>query len=430
MPLKDLFIGKERYDETEKPWKTPWYLQGVVGCVKLFYKLTAKCKITKHNMEGLKPPFLILQNHASFVDFGLVETLMFPHPINWICSIEEFTLNEWLMRSLGCFAKRKFSPNIQVVKHINYCLKELKNPVTIFPEARWSFIGSTEELDTPSYARLIKMLKVPVVLGRGKGVFIRSPQWAKRPYKDMPVEAEYTLAITAEEAKTLPLEEIEKRLREGLKHDDYRYWQESGRRVKSKVRAENLHKVLYQCPHCKKEFVTMSKGTKIWCTECGHTWELTEYGKLQAVEGETYFDHAPDWYNWQRQNVIKEVEEGRYCLKDTARLEWLKSSRDKFIPLGKVEFTHDYNGITCKGVLDDGTEFNENRSVDSMRSCHVEFDYKGRGDAIDFVTLGKQQETYFVFPENLYNVMTKINFATEALHFREQRLKAEKEDKQ
>ena len=429
MGLKHLFIGKERFDEKMKPWKTPWYLMGVVGLVELFYKMTAKCKIKKNNMDGLKTPYLILQNHASFVDFGLTWSLMYPKRINWVCSIEEFTLNEWLMRSLGCFSKRKFTPDIQVIKHIIYCLKELKHPVAIFPEARFSFAGITEELDEYNYARLIKVLKVPVVAGVGKGVFIRSPQWAKRPYKDMPVEAEFTLIVTEEETKTLSEEEIANRIKNALQHDDYKYWQESGRRVKSKVRAENLHKVLYQCPHCKKEFTTTSKGTKIWCTDCGHEWELTEYGYLKSTNGETYFEHVPDWYRWQRQNVIQEVEEGRYSLKDTARLEWLKSSRAKFVPLGKVEFTHDYNGITLKGTLDDGSEFYSSRPVESQKSCHVEFDYKGRGDAIDFVTLDKQHETYFVFPENLKNVLTKINFATEALYYREEGLKKQQSEK-
>ena len=42
MGLKHLFIGRERFDEKMKPWKTPWYLMGVVGLVELFYKMTAK----------------------------------------------------------------------------------------------------------------------------------------------------------------------------------------------------------------------------------------------------------------------------------------------------------------------------------------------------------------------------------------------------
>jgi len=415
MALKDLFIGKEKFDTTIKPWQTPWYLKGVIAMVMAFYKMTAGCKMTYKNMENLKPPYLILQNHASFVDFALTMQVAYPHNMNWVMSIEEFTLNEWLMRSLGCIYKRKFTPDMQVIRHIMYALRTLKNPVAIFPEARFSFAGVTEELDAGAYARLIKMAKVPVVAGRGKGVFIRSPQWAKRPYKDIPVEGEFEQIITKEEAETLSLEEIEKRITEKLSYDDYKYWQESGIKVKSKKRAHNLHKVLYQCPHCGKEFTMRSKDTRIWCENCSHAWQLTENGFLQAEEGETYFAHVPDWYAWQRENVIKEVESGNYKLQDKVRVEWLKSTKEKFVDIGTVDFTHDENGITLTGKLADGTDFNLNRPCESHRSCHVEFDYKGRGDCIDVPTLDSK-DTYFVYPKTLKNILTKINFATEALH--------------
>ena len=49
----------------------------------------------------------------------------------------------------------------------------------------------------------------------------------------------------------------------------------------------------------------------------------------------------------------------------------------------------------------------------SMSSCHIEYDFKGRGDAIDLCTLS---DTYFVFPLTAKNCLTKIHFATEELH--------------
>lgn len=40
--------------------------------------MMAKAKINKINFEGLKPPYLILCNHASFIDFPLVVRAIFP----------------------------------------------------------------------------------------------------------------------------------------------------------------------------------------------------------------------------------------------------------------------------------------------------------------------------------------------------------------
>ena len=47
------------------------------------------------------------------------------------------------------------------------------------------------------------------------------------------------------------------------------------------------------------------KGTKLTCQNCGKQYELTEYGYMEALEGETEFPHIPDWYKWQRECVKK-----------------------------------------------------------------------------------------------------------------------------
>ena len=73
--------------------------------------------------------------------------------------------------------------------------------------------------------------------------------------------------------------------------------------------------------------------------------------------------------------------------------------------------THDDSGFTFLGKLDDGTTFNLNKVPTSTRSVHIEYNYKGRGDALDIATL---DETWWVFP--LHNCcLTKFNFTTEAL---------------
>ena len=55
-----------------------------------------------------------------------------------------------------------------------------------------------------------------------------------------------------------------------------------------------------------------SKGTEIFCKECGKRWNLNEDGTLTALEGETEFTHVPDWFEWERSEVIKQVENGEY----------------------------------------------------------------------------------------------------------------------
>ena len=141
---------------------------------------------------------------------------------------------------------------------------------------------------------------------------------------------------------------------------------------------------------------------------------MDEYGRLHRTDGgEDVFSHVPDWYRWEREQVRKQVRDGLYIFEDTVRVEELVNCKDAgFIPLGEVRFTHDMNGFTLHGTLDDGTTFDFNRSVISMYSCHIEYNFKGRGDAIDLATKGK---TYFIFPLTARNVLTKIHFAEEEM---------------
>ena len=51
-----------------------------------------------------------------------------------------------------------------------------------------------------------------------------------------------------------------KAVRKAFEYDDYRYQKENGILIKEKYRAEGLHKVLYQCPHCMTEGKMVGKG--------------------------------------------------------------------------------------------------------------------------------------------------------------------------
>ena len=371
-------------------------------------------KITKVNCENLEPPYLILANHASFVDFPLVVKAIFPKRTNWVISIEEFNGREWLMRGIGGIYKRKFTSDIRVVRHMLTVLRKRKGIVTMYPEARFSLAGINERLDD-ALGKFVKTARCPVVIFLAHGNFLRSPQWNKHPVRSVKIDATMTQIVTAEEAATLPAAEIQKRIEEALVYDDYAWQAENNIRIKSKKRAHNIHRILYQCPVCGEEFTTDSDGTRIWCNSCFAEWEMDELGKLHRKDGgEDVFTHVPDWYRWERENVYKEVREGRYHFEDTVRLEELVNCQKAgFVTLGNVTLTHDRNGFTMHGKLDDGTDFDFHRTVRSMYSCHIEYNFKERGDAIDLATLDK---TYFVFPQTAHNVLTKIHFATEALY--------------
>ena len=370
-------------------------------------------KIEKHNCAGLKPPYLLLANHASMIDFPLAVKATFPHRANWVISIEEFVGREWLFRGVGGIYKRKFTSDLNVVKHMLTVLKKRKGICVMYPEARFSLAGINEQLDD-NLGRFVKTAKVPVVVLIAKGNFIASPQWDKKPERSVPVTADVTQIVTAEEALSLTADEIQKRIEDAFVYDDYAWQRDNHIAVKNKNRANNIHRILYQCPVCGKEFTTTSKDTRIWCRACGARWEMDEYGVLHRLDGkEDVFTHVPDWYRWERENVRREVRAGKYHFEDTARVEHLDNAKKGFRRMGEVKMTHDENGFILDGVLDDGSHFHFHRSVISMYSCHIEYNFHGRGDGIDLATI---TDTYFAFPLTAYNPLTKLHFATEELY--------------
>jgi hypothetical protein len=74
---------------------------------------------------------------------------------------------------------------------------------------------------------------------------------------------------------------------------------------------------------------------------------------------------------------------------------------------------HDRSGFQLSGNFD-GEEFLLEKEPLSMYSAHVEYDYLGKGaDCIDLSTLN---DTYYLYPINQKNVVTKLHFGTEELY--------------
>jgi len=406
------------FDTARKPQKPKWYLMPVEWIGSAFFCARGRgAKLTYHNCEGLKPPYLLLSNHASMIDFAIAAKAVFPYRSSWVISIEEFVGREWLLRSIGGIYKRKFTSDVTVVKHMLQVLKKEQRVLTMYPEARYSLAGINERI-SPAIGKLVKTAKCPVAVMIEKGNYLSEPQWGRVPCRHNRVEADISLVITARQAQQLSAEEIQQRIEAAFVYDDYAWQRENRVKIRCKNRAQGLHRILYQCPVCRQEFTVTSAGSELGCTGCGAHWQMDEYGVLHCTTGADTFTHVPDWYRWQRENVTREVNEGRYRFEDTVRLEHLVNAKVGFRCIGEVTLTHDDNGFTMTGTLANGEPFTFNRSVLSMESCHIEYDFNKKGvtapgPALELATL---HGTYFVFPLHAQNVLTKLHFATEALY--------------
>ena len=374
-----------------------------------------KAKISR-DLKGIKPPYIMLCNHNSFLDFKVMTAAIFPRRANYVVALDGFTGREWIMRQVGCIAKRKFVNDLYLIRQTTRLLDQ-GQIVVYYPEARYSFIGTNSVLPD-SLGKMLKYLQVPVVTLLFHGHHINEPAW-NQVSRGVPVEAELKLLFDREQIAQLNPTEIQDQVVQALTYDDYAWQYENQVCIDYPQRAEGLHRVLYQCPHCKTEYRMSSQGSQLRCEACGKVWELTEYGQLKALEGETEFSSPPAWYEWERENVRAEVRAGTYTMESEVLIDSLPNSNG-FVPLGKGWLRHDMNGMVLKGSHL-GEDFEVVKSNQSLYSIHVEFNYIDKKlDCVDISTL---DDSYFAYPLSKDSSVTKISLAVEELY----KLEMEKE---
>lgn len=375
-------------------------------------------KITKVRTAGLKPPYLLLCNHNAFLDFKVTTAAVFPHRANYVVAIDGFTSptkkgfksREGLLRTVGCICKRKFTNDAILVRQLNRVIRN-GDIAVLYPEARYSLCGTSAILPE-SLGKLCKLLKVPVVSLIMSGHHVNSPFWNLRDRGVYRTEAVMTQLFTAAELADAPTEEINERIGQAFTYDDYLWQRLRGVRTPYKKRAEGLDKVLYQCPACGAEYRMRSEGAQLRCTACGKSWTMDELGTLSADAGETEFAYIPDWYEWEREYVRKEIESGTYTAKCPVRVESLPNA-EGYVHLGEGMLTHDQNGFLVH-VNGPYGEFDMKKPVQSLYSCHIEYNYLGKyGDCIDLNTL---EDTWYCYPHDCEFSVTKFALATEELY--------------
>lgn len=405
------YKNQKRYKTAKYPIRQPLIIVWLIWLLCKIILIFQKYKIEKINMEGIKPPYMLLSNHHYFIDFELCALLTFPHRVNNVVSIDGFYRRPWLLELVGAICTRKFTSDLHLVKSINKVLSR-GDILSMYPEARYTPIGTTAFLPE-ALGKIIKMNGVPVVTVLHHGNHLHRPFWNFRKKRKVPLHTTMSLTLTSEQIKEMSVEEINAKVREALDYDEYKYQKENGIKITEPNRAEGLHKVLYHCPNCNTEFRMASKGSEIFCTHCGKRWSLNEDGTLAANDGNTEFSHVPDWFEWERKQVKKQIEKGEYSFEDEVEVYSLPRCW-KFEKLGKAKLTHDTeNGFTLKGFYRE-KPYEINRKPLQSNSLHIEYDYCYI-KPFDCVDISTEKDSFYCYPTK-ENVVTKLAFATEEIY--------------
>lgn len=397
------------FERGRRPQTPSRLLGGIAWCASAAITAFRGLRVHRVGLENAAPPYLILSNHQSFIDYAVAYRVVGrPHP-SFVADIESFIGLEWACRRLGVIGTRKFTNDISLVRNILHAVQVNQTSVVLYPEARYCNMGTACALP-PSVGKLAKQLGVPVVLLKMRGTHLLSPFWNTRKRK-VPLEAEYSLLLTPQETQDLSATQIHERITQRFAYDEYRWQQTNGIKIGEPWRGEGLHRALYWCPACGREHRMDSKGVHLFCTACGKRWALTESGFLQALEGDTEFRHPPDWYEHQRELVRGEIEAGTYALETPVRVEALPGGGG-FVDLGTGQLTHSMDGFTLQ--FREGTrERTVHIPPGKMYSLHNEYDFQGKGMGLSLSTL---DESWYLYPLSPRCNTTKMMFATEELY--------------
>lgn len=346
-------------------------------------------------------------NHSSFLDLKIVSALLFPKRYNIIMTSDGFVGKNLLMRFIGCIPTQKFVTDSTLVRDIFHCIKKQKTSVLLYPEAGYSLDGTATVLPE-SLGKLIKKLCVPVVMIRTFGAFAYDPLYNNLQIRKTKVSAKMEYILSPEDINSLSSDKINEIVGKHFTFDNFLWQQQNNVKITEKFRADHLNRVLYKCPNCLSEGKTEGKGIHLTCKECGKEYELSEYGFMKASDGNTEFSHIPDWFNWQRECVKKEIENGEYKL-DVAVDIFMLIDTKRLYSIGSGRLTHNKDGLNLKG---DDNALDYSVKSETLYSLNVDYYWYELGDII---CIGDSNALYYCFPKER-DVVSKARLATEEIY--------------
>ncbi len=400
-------MEREKYKRPKKPnifFRTLVNLLSRIDLIKVHFKYK---KISMERL-GKKEPCLYLMNHSSFIDLKIASRLLYPKPYNIICTSDGFVGQEWLMRNIGCIPTKKFVTDLVLVRDMMYTLTKLQSSILMYPEASYTFDGTATTLPD-TLGRLLKMLKVPVVMIKTDGAFLRDPLYNGLQLRRVNVSATMEYVLSPEDIRTKSEAELNAIIKEQFTFDGFRAQQERGIKADEPFRADFLDRVLYKCPHCLSEEHMKGRGTSIKCERCGAEYELSEYGFLEAKNVDGKFTHIPDWYSWERECVRREIDEGTYKLDVPVDIYMLVDMKCIY-DVGKGKLIHDENGFTLTG---EGNTLNFVKPANTTYSLYSDYYWYEIGDVI---CIGDTSALYYCFPKDGKCHVAKARLAAEELY--------------
>ncbi len=300
-----------------------------------------------------KGAMLVVANHLSAYDFIYFSRSMKGVPLNFVVAenmMYSTPIFATLIKSYHAITKKQFTADVQCIKSIKRYL-DAGISVLICPEGKVSADGMTGTIP-PAIAKLVQWLGYPVGCLKLQGASIARPKWAHNLRKGR-VQINCDMLFEKDELKAISKEDILQKIERAISHNEHKWQIENDITFKGKHYAEGLHKLLYRCEKCNKEFEMTSKDSHIICNNCGNDVVYLNDGKLMPNgENDVCPSRIDEWYINERKCVTEQIKSDDFRLSNKVNLfiENTKNNGYKFIAAGTITldkeaitFTTDWN---------------------------------------------------------------------------------------
>ena len=269
-----------------------------------------------------KGAYILISNHASRLDYIFTAVPLLPQTLNFVAGYNEFFRSHLhtIFHLLQEIPKKNFTPDMYTVLEIFRVIKS-GGRVVLFPEGMSSISGGSQPVALGS-GKLLKKLNVPVYVASIKGGYLVSPKYnlIERPGK---VEVSYKKLFSVDDLSRLNADEIQDILNKEIQTNDYLYNETAKNIYKTNEVMKNIEQLLYKCPVCGAEFENESGNNYLVCKKCHNKVEMDNSYALSAVNGKLPFKNPKDWFDYEREEVKKEIQETELYQKNEKEIRFL-----------------------------------------------------------------------------------------------------------
>ena len=366
------------------------------------------------DINECKGPCFLIWNHLSRLDHSFLVEAAYPKKINIVAGYAEFLRSHLhtVFRLNQCLPKKNYTQDITGMRAIQSILNQ-GGCVAMSPEGMSSIYGTNQPV-VPGSGHFFRHYKYPVYFMEMRGQYLTNTKVCLDE-RICRTEATMKLLFRPEDFETMTDREVEDKLNEVFRHDDYAWGKERHLKwTKMENSCERLDDICFRCPKCGSEIKMIAKGDTIRCSVCGNGARVNAYYEFEPLSADAVLPESPAaWYRWERGEIIKEIraDKNYSCTVPVTvgyqpPYEYVKDKTKTTVPCGKGDITFDHQGIHFKGEKL-GQPFTFDLSYEFVFSLVIE-------RATDIFGLYVNSEWYEFYPET--PVVGKLILITEEMH--------------